>query len=84
MPNPSVTGKDFFAIDPARCALIVIDMQNVWVKPGMAAYTPYCEAIVPNINRLAAATRGSRSPHRGLPSELDVAPRGAFADRDGA
>jgi len=44
-------------IDPAKTALIVIDMQNVWLKKGMPAYTPYCEAIVPNINRLAAAMR---------------------------
>jgi ureidoacrylate peracid hydrolase len=44
-------------IDPAKTALIVIDMQNVWVKKGMPAYTPYCEAIVPNINRLANAMR---------------------------
>ena len=44
-------------ITPASTALVVIDMQNVWVKEGMPAYTPYCESIVPNINRLAAATR---------------------------
>jgi ureidoacrylate peracid hydrolase len=47
----------FDQLDPAKTALIVIDMQNVWVKKGMIAYTPYCEAIVPNINRLAAAMR---------------------------
>src|SRR5262249_11245725 len=46
-------------LDPAKTALLVIDMQNVWVKPGMLAYTPYCEAIVPNINRLAAAMRAA-------------------------
>lgn len=46
-------------LDPATTALVVIDMQNVWVKQGMLAYTPYCEAIVPNINRLAAAIRGT-------------------------
>ena len=46
-------------LDPARTALIVIDMQNVWVKPGMPAYTPTCEAIVPNINRLAATMRAA-------------------------
>ena len=46
-------------IDPARTALVVIDMQNVWVKDGMPAYTPYCAPIVPNINRLAEATRKS-------------------------
>jgi len=44
-------------LDPAKTALIVIDMQNVWVKVGMPAYTPYCEAIVPNINLLARAMR---------------------------
>jgi ureidoacrylate peracid hydrolase len=47
----------FDRLDPAKTALIVIDMQNVWVKKGMPAYTPYCEAIVPNINRLASAMR---------------------------
>jgi ureidoacrylate peracid hydrolase len=45
----------FDRLDPAKTALIVIDMQNVWVKEGMPAYTPYCEAIVPNINLLARA-----------------------------
>ena len=44
-------------LDPARTALLVIDMQNVWVKEGMPAYTPYCQGIVPNINQLAAAMR---------------------------
>src|ERR1041384_1761738 len=33
----------FDRLDPARTALIVIDMQNAWVKPGMPAYTPTCE-----------------------------------------
>jgi len=46
-------------LDPAKTALIVIDMQNVWVKEGMPAYTPHCEAIVPNINCLAAAMRNA-------------------------
>lgn len=45
------------SLDPARTALVVIDMQNVWAKEGMIAHSPYCTAIVPNINRLAAATR---------------------------
>src|SRR5579872_3053606 len=46
-------------LDPTRTALVVIDMQNVWVKEGMLAYTPYCQGIVPNINRLAQATRNA-------------------------
>ncbi len=44
-------------LNPATTALLVIDMQNVWVKEGMPAFSPYCQAIVPNINRLAEATR---------------------------
>jgi ureidoacrylate peracid hydrolase len=47
------------SLDPAKTALIVIDMQNVWVKEGMLAYSPYIPGIVPNINRLAKATRES-------------------------
>ena len=42
---------------PARTALVVVDMQNCWVMEGQPGYSPYCPAIVPNINRLAAATR---------------------------
>src|SRR4030081_116325 len=46
-------------LDPTRTALIVIDMQNVWGKPGMPAYPPTCEGIVPNITRRAAAMRAA-------------------------
>src|ERR1051325_775307 len=49
----------FDRLDPAKTALLVIDMQNAWVKPGMPAYTPTCEGIVPNINRLAGAMRAA-------------------------
>ncbi len=44
-------------IDAVKTALVVIDMQNVWVKQGQPAFTPCCQGIVPNINRLAAAVR---------------------------
>jgi ureidoacrylate peracid hydrolase len=46
-------------LDPLRTALVVIDLQNVWVKEGMVAYSPYCEGIVPNINRLAESLRAA-------------------------
>lgn len=49
----------FDRLVPTKTALIVIDMQNVWVKKGMAAYTPYCEPIVPHINQLAAGMRAA-------------------------
>jgi ureidoacrylate peracid hydrolase len=45
-------------LDPARTALLVVDMQNGFLDEQYAAF-PCDEArdIVPNINRLAAATR---------------------------
>jgi ureidoacrylate peracid hydrolase len=38
-------------------ALLVIDMQNNFVAPGMPSSVAYAPGIVPNINRLAAAMR---------------------------
>ena len=46
------------ALDPARTALVVVDMQNAFMLPGVAhALCPMAEKIVPNINRLAQAVR---------------------------
>ena len=47
----------FEAIDPRRTALLVIDMQNYFVKQGHQAETQMAREIVPNINRLAAELR---------------------------
>src|ERR1700761_6788870 len=45
-------------LDPAKTALVVVDMQNAFMLPGVAhALCPMAEKIVPNINRLAAAVR---------------------------
>jgi ureidoacrylate peracid hydrolase len=47
-------------LDPARTALVVVDMQNAFMLPGVAhALCPMAEKIVPNINRLAGAVRES-------------------------
>jgi len=48
----------FEAIDPRRTALLVIDMQNYFVKPGHQAEVALAREIVPNINHLAAELRG--------------------------
>jgi ureidoacrylate peracid hydrolase len=40
-----------------RTALIVIDLQNYFMLPGMPAEMPIAREIVPNVNRLARATR---------------------------
>ncbi len=47
----------FDAIDPRRAALVVIDMQNYFVKPGHQGEVPLAREIVPAINRLAAELR---------------------------
>ena len=41
----------------AKTALVVIDLQNVFMLPGMPVEVPTAREIVPNVNRLAAATR---------------------------
>ena len=47
----------FDVIDPSKTALVVIDMQNYFVKQGHQSEVPLARAIVPNINRLAAELR---------------------------
>jgi ureidoacrylate peracid hydrolase len=40
-----------------QTALVVIDLQNVFMLPGMPVEVPTAREIVPNVNRLAAAMR---------------------------
>lgn len=47
----------FDTIAPARTALVVIDMQNYFMKPGFMGEVPMARAIVPAVNRLAAGVR---------------------------
>src|ERR1700758_4645255 len=44
----------------ANTALVVIDMQNVFMLPGMPVEVPQAREIVPNVNRLAAAVRAAQ------------------------
>jgi len=53
-------GREYVYEDltPAKTALVVVDMQNAFMLPGVAhALCPMAEKIVPNINRLAQAVR---------------------------
>jgi ureidoacrylate peracid hydrolase len=53
-------GKEhiFEDFDPSRTALVVVDMQNAFMMPGVGhAVCLEAQEIVPNINRLAAAVR---------------------------
>jgi len=55
-------GKEhcFEDFDPARTALLVVDMQNGFLMPGVAhALCENAQQIVPNINRLARAVRAA-------------------------
>jgi ureidoacrylate peracid hydrolase len=47
------------AIEPARAALVVIDMQNHFVAEGFPSEVAPARDIVPNINRLARAMRAA-------------------------
>lgn len=52
----------FDVMEPAKTALIVIDMQNYFMKPGFLGEVPMARQIVPNVNRLASALR-ARGAH---------------------
>ncbi len=58
------TGKlhPFDSLDARRTALVVIDLQNYFLKPGAQGETPNAREIVPQVNRLAAELR-SRGGH---------------------
>lgn len=47
----------FTSIDPARCAHLVIDMQNGFVEPGALLEVPAARDIVDNINVVSRALR---------------------------
>jgi ureidoacrylate peracid hydrolase len=47
----------FDTMAPRQTALLVIDLQNYFVKPGQQGEIPAAREIVPNINRLAAELR---------------------------
>lgn len=50
----------FREIDPRRTALIVVDMQNAFVKEGAGhSWVPEAASVCPNINRLAASVRAT-------------------------
>ena len=49
----------FPAIDPKKTALVVIDLQNVFIVDGQPMANPNARAIVPNVNRIAASVRAA-------------------------
>jgi len=47
----------FDHLEPTKSALVVIDMQNTFLRPGAPVEVPKGRDIVSNINRLSAAVR---------------------------
>jgi ureidoacrylate peracid hydrolase len=52
----------FDRLDPARTALVAIDMQNTFCAPGAPAEVPAARGIVEPINTLTAGLRALRVP----------------------
>ena len=57
---PRYAVQDEVGVDPARTALVVIDMQNDFVKQGGSLPVPDAEASVPAIRRLLELARANR------------------------
>src|SRR2546423_11529475 len=56
-------GKEhvYESLDPRKTALLVVDLQNAFMMPGVAhAYCEHAQSIVPNVNRLAQGMREAR------------------------
>ena len=54
------TAHPFARLDPRRTALVVIDMQNGYMREDIAhAYCAMAKHVVPAVNRLAGALRGA-------------------------
>ncbi len=57
---PEYAVQDEVRVDPAKTALVVIDMQNDFVKQGGSLLVPDAEATIPAICRLLDLARASR------------------------
>jgi nicotinamidase-related amidase len=78
---PAYAVQDEIYVDPARTALVVIDMQNDFVKRGGGLLVPEAEETVPAIQRLLELARASRmrivysqDTHRGGDPEWEIWP----------
>jgi ureidoacrylate peracid hydrolase len=52
----------FDQLEPARTALVTVDMQSTFCAPGGPAEVPAARGIVPNINRLSVGLRRLKCP----------------------
>ncbi len=77
-PRPA----NHWQISRENAALIVVDMQNIWVHPRGTRYLPTSEEIIPKIKELLAVCRRSRVPviYLYTTKRKDLADVGIFAD----
>jgi len=67
------TVHPFARLDPRRTALVVIDMQNGFMRQDVAhVWCPMAERIVPQVNRLAAALRAAGGAVYWIQNTLDA------------
>src|SRR5688500_445838 len=61
----------FDRLDGPSTALLVVDLQNAFMLPGMVVEIPCAREIVPNVNRIAAAVRAAKGKVVWLKMTLD-------------
>ena len=80
-PSPS-RGAERWAITSKNTALIVVDMQNIWLHPRGSRYLTMSEDIVPRIQELLQVCRSNQVPviYLHTTKRKDLADVGIFAD----
>ncbi|MFC1545444.1 isochorismatase family protein [Gemmatimonadota bacterium] len=78
----SVAPRTRLTLDPARAALLVIDMNVYFASPAGRSYLPMTEQVIPNLKRLLAFWRSAGAPviftRHGHEGEHDLGMLGRF------
>jgi ureidoacrylate peracid hydrolase len=82
MAQPQRRRADRWPVTKKNTALIVVDMQNIWVHPRGARYLPMSEDIVPKVQDLLRFCRSNQVPviYLHTTKRKDLADVGIFAD----
>ena len=82
MPSMQTRPADNWKITTKNTAVIVVDMQNIWVHPRGTRYLPMSEDIVPKIQELLRFCHRNRVPvfYLHTTKRKDLADVGIFAD----
>ena len=75
-------GADRWPVTSKNTAVIVVDMQNIWVHPRGTRYLPMSEDIVPKVQELLCFCRSNGVPviYLHTTKRKDLADVGIFAD----